>query len=239
MRTKDTILLEQAYDRVVLRNQMLNEDVINDLTSKVWNTFKQKFPQVTQGINQAVLILFKNKNLQGAGDVIAQSLASNKTPVQEDLNGIVGGLVNKTQDLVGRGVSFITPYVQAIQGLAGAVADRLPQMLNMDSLTSLIDPVEFINTVLNAILKIAPDIMTKSISILTELSNGTLGPDEQLELAKNPIEFIIKKVGWLVFFLLLAYGAKRYAEKHATNSKQKEELQKTQDEFQKNASGLE
>jgi len=233
MRTKDTILLEQAYDRVVLRNQMLNEDVINDLTSKVWNTFKQKFPQVTQGINQAILSLFKDKNLEKAGDIIGQSLNSS---VNEDAaRSIHQNLINA----VGSGLKTITPYVQAVQGLAGAVAEGLPRLLNIDVLTNIINPSTFIDTVINAILKVVPDVMTTGMQTLTSLANNTLGPDDQADLAKDPTTFFVKKVGFVVLFLLLAYGAKRYAQKYAQNNSEKEELQKTQDEFQKNAAGLE
>lgn len=231
MKSRDQILLEQAYNTVNLKSHFLYEGVTDQLTSSIWNLFKQKFPQVAKSINQAILSLFKDKSLEKAGDIIAQSLTP---PVNEDVAGMHQNLLKA----VGSGVKAITPYIQAVQGLAGAVADGLPKLLDLKFLTNIADPNTFIDTVINAIHRVVPNVMTSGMQIITDLGNNTLSPDDQADLAKDPVTFFAKKVGFVVLFLLLAYGAKRYAQKHAQNNSEKKELQNIQQEFEREATGL-
>lgn len=201
MKTKTQIHLEEAYVSVQLQQTFLTEGISDKIASFIWQTFEKKFPQLAQTAEQAASTLIKTKDLDRAIDIVVQGFNRQQTTTNE-------GLMDTIRTGVQAATKAATPYVNSVQGLVGAGIDAVNN-LSFGDLNKLMDP----NTYLSLVNKVWPDLLETFTSHFHELLSGTSN-DDWSEWANNPKLMVAKKVGIVVLLALLAYGAKKYAERN-------------------------
>jgi hypothetical protein len=209
MKSKDQLLIEEAYNSIQITQQYLTEGVSDKIASYIWQTFASKFPDLAATAEQAATTLIQTKDLDKAIDIVTQGFNAHQpaNPTNEGLMDTVQKGYDVAAGAVRSGIDAATPYVQGVQGLIGAGIDAVKN-LSVGDFYKLADP----NTYLSLVNKVWPELYDTFTTHFHELLSGTSNDDWE-EWAKNPKLMIAKKVGIVVLLALLAYGAKKYAER--------------------------
>ena len=201
MKSKDQILLEEAYSSIQLQKEFLTEGISDKIASFIWQTFEKKFPSLAQTAKEAAVTLIHTKDKDQAIDIVVQGFSKQQTPHNE-------GLIDKMHAGVQAATKAAAPYVQSVQGLVGAGIDAVSNM-SVGDLYKILDP----NTYISLVEHIWPDLLQTFTTHFHEILSGQ-APDDASDWANNPEQMFAKKAGIVILLALLAYGAKKYAQRN-------------------------
>ena len=225
MKSKDQILLEEAYNFIQLQKEFLTEGFTSQVLEWAMSLFQKKFPNVSKAAEQALQEYEKNKDLNSAADIIAKALAADSDTqkpsdnVQESLKDTFDKGKKFVQQGIEKGLDAAKPYAQAALGIMSSPQD----------LIKVLNPKTF----LEMLKTLSADYAHNLSNTVKRGTEGDLGIREYAA-ASNPATAAITAGKTVAIYNLLLHGLKRYEEKFG-KSEDKEYFKQQRGDFKREA----